>query len=137
MNNIADLQDYVGDYFEKEFAKFYDFKLWKNLLVMLRAAPKNAEAFKLMSRFGDKLKVRQMTVDVRASNDEWAPTLSIEYEWEHKDASLVIRVIVVKQEIYTVQLVDSFNVCEEFGEDYNFVNEFEKSVVLINALKQG
>lgn len=92
MEKIAKLQDYISEYFEKELSQFYSFSVWKDALVALRQAPKDAEAFKMFNRFGDTFKVRQMFVDVEASNDAWGPTLSIEYDWKTKKGTVGVRI---------------------------------------------
>ena len=135
MENIAKLQDYICEYFDKELSEFYSFAVWKDILVALRQAPKNAAAYKVFDRYGDAFKVRQMFVDVRASNEDWTPTLSIEYDWKTKEGNVGVRMIVVKDKVLYAQLLDMFDVVDKLGEDFDYVREFEKTVVLMKALR--
>jgi hypothetical protein len=135
VENIAKLQDYICEYFEKELSQFYSLSVWKDVLVALRQAPKNEAAFKVFDRFGDAFKVRQMFVDVQASNDAWAPTLSIEYDWKIKESKIGVRIIVVKDKVLYAQLLDMYSVVKIFDEEYDYVKEFEKTVVLMKALR--
>lgn len=135
MENIAKLQDYICDYLDKELAKFYSFDVWKDLLVKLRHDPKNVEANKVFDRYGDAFKVRRLMVDVKASSDDWVPTLSIEYVLKINQLSVGVRAIIVKDKVLYVQLLDMFTLVEKFGEEFDYVREFEKNVVLMTALR--
>lgn len=135
MENLAKLQDYVCEYLENELTKFYSFKVWKDVLVMLRQAPKNASAFEIFDRYGDALKVRMMTADVSATNEDWVPTLSIDYEWKMKDVSLGLRAIIIRDKVHYVQLLNMMELDEKFGDEFDYVKEFEKTVVLMKALR--
>ena len=135
MENIAKLQDYVGDYLDKELDKFYSFDVWKDLLVMLRQAPKNAAAISIFERYGDAFKIRRMDVDVIATKEDWTPALSVEFDWKVKATTVGLRVMIVKNKVFYVQLLDMYNVVQNFGDDFDYVKEFEKTVVLMRALR--
>ena len=135
MENIAKLQDYIGNYLESELAKFYSFDVWKDLLVMLRQAPRNTAAISVFDRYGDAFKVRQLYADITATQEDWTPALSVEFDWRLKGATIGFRVMIVKDKIFYVQLLDMYNVLQKFGDDFDYVKEFEKTVVLMTALR--
>ena len=135
MENIAKLQDYVSDYLDKDLGKFYSFNVWKDLLVMLRQAPKSAEAKSVFDRYGDVLKVRQVYADITATKEDWTPALSVEFDWKVKATTVGLRVMIVKDKVFYVQLLDMYNVVQKFGDNFDYVKEFEKTVVLMTALR--
>lgn len=135
MENIAKLQDYVSDYLDKDLGKFYSFNVWKDLLVMLRQAPKSAKAKSVFDRYGDVFKVRQVYADITATKEDWTPALSVEFDWKVKATTVGLRVMIVKDKIFYVQLQDMYNAVQNFGDDFDYVKEFEKTVVLMTALR--
>ena len=135
MENIAKLQDYVSDYLDKDLGKFYSFDMWKDLLVMLRQAPKSAAAKSVFDRYGDVFKVRQVYADITATKEDWTPALSVEFDWKVKATTVGLRVMIVKNKVFYVQLLDMYNVVQKFGDDFDYVKEFEKTVVLMTALR--
>lgn len=135
MENIAKLQDYVSDYLDKDLGKFYSFNVWKDLLVMLRQAPKSAEAKSVFDRYGDVFKVRQVYADITATKEDWTPALSVEFDWKVKATTVGLRVMIVKDKVFYVQLLDMYNVVQKFGDNFDYVKEFEKTVVLMTALR--
>ena len=82
MENIAKLQDFVCEYFDKELAKFYSFSMWKDLVCLLREARQNPNAIKHFDRYGEAFRVRMVVADVLASEDKWAPCLNVVYGWK-------------------------------------------------------
>lgn len=135
MENIAKLQDYIGNYLESELAKFYSFDVWKDLLVMLRQAPRNTAAISVFDRYGDAFKVRQVYADITATKEDWTPALSVEFDWKVKATTVGLRVMIVKNKVFYVQLLDMYNVVQKFGDDFDYAKEFEKTVVLMTALR--
>ena len=135
MENIIKLQDYVKTFFEQELLDFYTFDIWKELLILLRQDQNSAEAHKIFERYGQALTVRRMFVDVRASDDQWAPTLSIELDWKTQGSIVGFRAIIVKNEVMYVQVLDMLGASQSFGSKHDFVKEFDKTVVMMKALR--
>ena len=49
--------------------------------------------------------------------------------------TVVLNVMIVKNKVFYVQLLDMYNVVQKFGDDFDYAKEFEKTVVLMTALR--
>lgn len=135
MENIVKLQSCIKEFISKELAEFYTFEVWKDTLILLRQSNNNAEAHTVFNRYGDAFQVRKLFVDVQASEDRWAPTVSIEYEWKTQQSTIGIRIIIVKAEVQYVQISDMLSASTKFGSEHDFVKEFDKTVVMMKSLR--
>jgi len=135
MDSIVKIQDYLKDYFEKEIKQFYNFDVWKRAFIEEKKAPNTEQARKLFDHFGPGLRPTLLMVDVKASPDEWAQCCHITYGWRLEDAIVPITVMLEKDSVLYVQINDMFAVVAKYGENADFVSMFEKTVVLMNALK--
>ena len=135
MDNISKFQDYVAQYFEKQISSFYTFEVWKDVLVLLRKSQKSPDAFKKFNVFGRSFNLLSLTADVRASNDEWAPCLNLVYVWRNKDFIVSISFMLVKAQLTQTQILDMRSVYKHYSDSYDFVDAFEKTVVLMNVLR--
>lgn len=135
MDNMFKLQDYLKVYFEREIKQFYNFDVWKRAFVEENKVPNTEQALKLFDHFGPALRPTLLMVDVKASPDEWAPCCHITYRWLFDDTIVPITVMLERDSVMYVKINDMFAVVAKHGENADFVSMFEKTVVLMKALK--
>ena len=135
MDNVDKIQNYLKGYFEREIKQFYNFDVWKRAFIEEKKAPNTEQARKLFDHFGPELRPTLLIVDVKASPDKWAPCCHITYRWHLEDAIVPITVMLERDSVMYVQINDMFAVVAKYGESADFVAMFEKTVVLMKALK--
>lgn len=136
MDNIYKAQEYIKEFLNKTLISNYDFKDWKETLV-LSANNNNNALLKKWDLFGKAFVPSYVTPNIIADTDKWAPCLSIAYRWSVKDAEIGIRLTLVKNELRIVEITDMFAVNKHFGDELDLVKEFEKNVVLIYSLSKN
>ena len=133
MENFERLQSNLKSYIEEKLDANYDFNLWKETLVCCRNNQLDS-AIESWDFFKNDFTVINFIVDVRATEDEWTPTLHIEFRWDFGDNSMRIRAMLVRNAVQYVQVVDMLSLYEEFGDDYDFSKQFEQ-MKLIEAIR--
>jgi hypothetical protein len=135
MENIEALQECVKSFIENKLEENYNFYFWKDILVDFR----NKDIKKSIDKwsfFGGDFCVVNLIPDVRAIKDEWTPSLHVDFQWRLNRFIIPFRAILVKDKVLYTQLVDMFNVMQHFGDDFDFANQFQKNVVLLDILKR-
>ena len=132
MDNIYKAQEYIKDYVSKTILPNYKFNDWKESLVLKRNNDKEA-LNKKWDIFGSKFVAIWVEPDIISAGD-WVPSIMLTYKWTIKGAEFPVRFTICKNEIQFVEITDMFAVSKHFGEDFDFVKEFEKNVVLMKAL---
>lgn len=135
MQNIFDLQDFLKDFFNKELKKFYNFDLWSKVHACNGDSSEKENIQKQFDRFGTSLTPVMIDVNVKASPDPWAPCCHIEYEWKCQNNVIGVVMLLVKDEIFWLKVNDMKFVYSTFGGQFDFKDEFIKTVVLVNALR--
>lgn len=134
MNNIFDAQDAISDFFTQHLLADYSFDDWKNYLVLTRTG--NIEAVKKKwDVLGEEFSLVGIDVDIQASSDKWAPCLCLTYKWIVKNVEVLVRIILVKDEPISVNVMDMFSVLQAIGEKCNLAKEFKKNIALMYTLK--
>lgn len=129
MDNIYKAQDYIKDFVSKTILPKYKFNDWKDSLVLSR----NKDTDTLLNKwnfYGNKFFPIWIEPDIIASGD-WVPAISCTYRWTIKEANIPVRFTIVNNEIQYVEIVSMFDVAKHFGNDFDFVNEFDKSVAML------
>lgn len=129
MDNIANLVSAVKSFFEKEVLFSYSFDRWKDTLIADRSSDRNA----LLEMWGfqvDSLSFKSASADVQATQDDWAPCLSLEYDLTLNDMTVPLQLTIAKDQLVNVQVVDMRTVLTQFGEDFDFANAFERDCIL-------
>ncbi len=132
MENIYKAQDYIKNYVSNTILPNYKFNDWKETLVLKRNNDKEA-LHKKWDIFTKKFFPFWIEPDIISSGD-WVPALMLTYKWTIKDAEIPVRFTICNNEIQYVEITDMFAVAKHFGNDFDFIKEFEKNVVLIKAL---
>lgn len=132
MDNIYKAQDYIKNFVSKIILPTYKFNDWKESLVLSRNKDKDA-LNKKWDIFGNAFVPFWIEPDIISAGD-WVPALMLTYRWTIKDTQVGVRFTIVNCEIQYVEITDMFAVAEHFGKDFDFIKEFEKSVVLIKHL---
>jgi glycogen synthase len=132
MDNIYKAQDYIKDFVAKVILPTYKFKDWKESLVLSRNKDQDA-LHKKWDIFGKAFVPFWIEPDIISAGD-WVPALMLTYRWNVKDTQIPVRFTICNNEIQYVEITDMFAVAKHFGEDFDFIKEFEKSVVLIKLL---
>ncbi len=135
MDNIFKAQDYIKNFVSKSILPTYKFNDWKESLVLSRNKDKDA-LHKKWDIFGKSFVPFWIEPDIISAGD-WVPALMLTYRWNIKDAQIPVRFTICNNEIQYVEITDMFSVNEHFGEGFDFVNEFEKSVVLMTLLRKS
>lgn len=60
----------------------------------------------------------------------------VNYEWKVKKSTLNVQVTLVAGDVRFVSIQDSFSVKKKFGDEFDFASEFEKSIALLNSLRE-
>jgi hypothetical protein len=129
MDNFFQLQLNIQAYIEEKLSKHYDFNLWKETLVHCRTNQLD-QAVKRWGFFNDDFSAFNFIVDVIASEDEWAPTLHIDFMWNFGESAMQIRAMVVKDKVLYAQIVNMMEVHDQFGDNYDFSDEFNKMKIM-------
>lgn len=132
MDNIFKAQDYIKDFFSKTILPTYSFNDWKESLVLSRNKDKES-LHKKWDIFGKSFVPFWIEPDIISAGD-WVPALMLIYRWNIGDKQIPVRFTIYENKIQYVEITDMFVVAEHFGEDFDFIKEFEKSVVLIKLL---
>ncbi len=135
MENIYKLEQAIKTFFTKEILSTYTFDDWKNCLVQVR----NNELAAIRSKwdiFGEGFALVKFTPDVRATEDEWDPSLNLGYSWSVNGINIEIMLVIVKNELRFVICSDIPDMTSKLGDNFDFENEFEKSVEILYKLKQ-
>lgn len=135
MDNIYALQDSMTEFFSKEFENVLTFKVWKDILCLTRDPFSGTEALKLFDRYGKNFIPRSVDADVRMSSDLWSPSLAIGFVWSHQGVNINMVVFFQSGEVLRTQVLDMHRVQNHFGDDYDFVKAFDKSVVLLSKIR--
>lgn len=135
MQNIFDLQDFLKEFFNKEFKKFYDFDLWTRINASNGNPSEKEIVLKEFDRFRPSMVPVMFNVNVKGSPDPWAPCCQIEYDWKCQNNVISVVMLLVKDEILWLKVNDMKFVYSTFGGQFDFKDEFIKTVVLMNALK--
>lgn len=135
MDNIYALQESMTAFFKKDLENWVTFDTWKDTLCSTRDPLSGNSAVKIFDRYGDKLTPQTVDAEVQLTNDPWSPSFAIGFVWNHKDVNIKATVFFVAGEVIRTQVMDMFRVNAHFGDDYDFVKAFEKSVVLLSALR--
>jgi hypothetical protein len=133
MENLDKLQEKIKAYIEKKIAKYYSFELWKSTLVHIE----NKQYMIIFNEwhfFYGNFAIVQLNHDVIASSDLWDPCLDMEFAWKLESDVIGIRATLVKGEVRSVMFVDMLSIFTKYGSDFDFEREFEKNIVLIDAL---
>lgn len=134
MENIYKAQDYIKDFVTKSMLPTYKFNDWKESLVLSRTKQKDA-LHKKWDIFGKAFQPMWIEPDIISAGD-WIPALMFMYKWKINDAEIPVRFTICNLEILQVEITDMFAVNDHFGKDFDFINEFEKSVVLVKHLSR-
>jgi hypothetical protein len=129
MDNIYKAQDFIEDFLSKTILPKYKFSDWKESLVLSR----NKDSDALLEKwnfYGNKFLPIWIEPDIIAAGD-WVPAISCTYSWSIKDVNVRVRFTIVNNEIQYVEIVDMFNVANHFGKEFDFVNEFDKSIAML------
>lgn len=132
MDNIYEAQDYINDFVSKTILPTYTFHDWKESLVLSRIKDKESLRNK-WDIFGKAFVPLLIEPDINVAGD-WIPALMLTYRWYIGDTHIHVRFAICNNQIQYVQITDMFAVSEKFGDDFDFIKEFEKSVVLIKLL---
>lgn len=133
MDNIYKAQDYIREFVSKTILPTYSFNDWKESLVLYRNN-KQIELKKKWDIFGETFVPAVVDPEI-ISGDEWGPALMLIYRWQVKKSKIPVRFTIRVNRIDELEICDAFKVEEIFGKKFNFVNEFEKNIVLIHHLK--
>lgn len=132
MDNIFKAQNYIKDFVSNAILPNYKFNDWKESLVLKRN--NNQDALKKKWDIFNKSFVPIWVEPDIIANGDWVPALMLTYKWTIKDAEIPVRFTICNKQIQYVEIVDMFAVAEHFGDHFDFIKEFEKSVVLMKAL---
>lgn len=131
MDNLYKASDYIKNYFQSKVLCDYSMNKWKETLLLKRTDSKAMlEKWNLLGRHFVPSFVEPDIV----CGDEWVPSLMLQYLWRVKNADVPVRVSIFRDQVQYVEIVDMFNVAKHFGEDFDFVDEFKKTVELVVAL---
>jgi hypothetical protein len=133
MNKIYELQEIVTQYISEKLSKNYNFDLWKETLV-LEQNNQQENMLKKWSFFYKTFYPQYITVGVQASEDKWCPCIMAEFQWNLETAAIKFRIILIKNEVLSVQVIDMFDVSKIFGDNFDFKNKFNSEVILMDAL---
>ena len=137
MKNCLDFQDYIKKYFDQEIKKFDTFKVWRDLLVALRRNHRSSVAHAMFNKFGKALTVTMMMVDVRATEDGWTPTLMVSFDWDAGEQIISLQLTIARDEVLFASISNMRDAVESLGDDFDYIEAFEKTVVIMNALRQS
>jgi hypothetical protein len=135
MNNIAVFQEYLHRYFSREFSNFYSFRTWKKAMIEEAKDSNSEELCKLFDKFGLSLKPIWVTTSLSKTDDDWSPQCIVVYKWKIDEVEVLIRVVTEAGEVGVVEVQNWDLLCEHFEEHKDLVSMFEKTVVLIKALR--
>ena len=135
MNNIYELQEIVKQYMSEKLAQNYNFEFWKETLVLERNN-QNENLLKKWSFFYKTFYPNNITPDIQASEDKWCPCIMAEYVWDLEDASITFRIILIKNEVFSVQVLDMMNTSKIFSDNFDFKNKFNGEVILMDTLSE-
>jgi hypothetical protein len=134
MKNIVTAQSHIRDFVAKTILPTYKFNDWKESLVLSRTKQTQALLDK-WDLFGKSFVPIWIEPDMIVAGD-WVPGIMLTYKWRINNAEIPVRFTIANMEIQYVEITDMFKVAELFGDQFDFVNEFEKSVVLIKLLSK-
>lgn len=129
MDNIYKAQDFIKNFVSKSILPKYKFSDWKDALVLSRNGKKD-ELLDKWNFYNKSFAPTWIEPDIIANGD-WVPALMCTYRWTIKNAEIPVRFTIVNNEIQYVEIVSMFDVAKHFGEDFDFVNEFDKSVAML------
>jgi len=135
MDNIEQLQEAIKVFIEQQLLSHYTFDTWKDTFVADRSNAKKDALLKQWDFLGECFSIKSVIADVEASPDMWAPCLMLECVLMLNDTAIPLRLILVKDKVQLVQVLDRLSVSKHYGEKVDLANEFEKHVVLMHHLK--
>ena len=134
MKNIISAQSYIRDFVAKTILPTYKFNDWKESLVLSRTQQTQALLDK-WDLFGKSFVPMWIEPDMIVAGD-WVPGIMLTYKWRINNAEIPVQFTIANMEIQYVEIMDMFKVTEFFGDEFDFVDEFEKSVVMIKLLSK-
>lgn len=131
MDNLYKASDYIQNYFQNKVLSNYSMIDWKETLFLKKT---DSEAMlKKWQKLGKHFVPSFVEPEI-IGGDEWVPSLMLQYQWRVKDADIPVRVSIVRNQVQYVEIVDMFGVSKHYGESFDFVDEFKKTVELMLAL---
>lgn len=131
MDNLDKASDYIKSYFQEKVLSNYSMSDWKETYFLKRTD--SSAMLKKWSVLGKHFTPTHVEPEIN-SGDPWVASLLLQYMWRVKDADIPVRVSIFRDQVQFVQIVDMFNVSRHYGNDFDFIDEFKKTVELMLAL---
>ena len=134
MDSIYKAQDYIKDFLSKSILPTYKFNDWKESLVLSRTKQTDA-LHKKWNLFGAAFVPIWIEPDILSAGD-WIPAIIFRYRWNINDSEILVRFSICNNLVVQVEIEDMFDVADHFGRGFDFVNEFEKVVLMYGLSKK-
>ena len=135
LDRIYGFQDQLKTYFENEFLPNYTFDLWKQIFLLCNEKKIN-DVNKLLQKFiGDDFQFAFIEPNVTMTVDEWVPSLALHGYCTLGKLKIDIDVMLAKNTIHSASVSNMRNLVAT-AEKIDIVNEFEKNIILMRALKK-
>ena len=134
MQNIQALSDYIKEYAQQKFNEFYDLDFWRRAAIAESKQINSTEILEIFDVFGARFKPILATTQLKASANAWDACCNVIYQFKLKNTNIDVSIMLAAGDIIFVNIKDMYRVQKSYDADFDFVKEFEKLVLIPNAL---
>ncbi len=133
MDNLFKASQHIKTYFQEKVLHNYSLNVWKETLLLKKIDSK--AMLEKWSVLGAHFVPTYVEPDI-ICGDEWTPSLMLQYMWRVQGTEIPVRITIFRDEVKFVEICDMFKVAEHFGDTFDFIDEFKKTVELMLALSK-